>query len=66
MLLTTRPSSSPSPPPCSESGDSPSELQVDQISEAHLLLLEDAIRDEVRMKRSIHETSKDMLMKMFK
>ena len=30
------------------------------------MLLEDAIRDEVRMKRSIYETSKDMLLKLFK
>lgn len=36
------------------------------ISEAHLALLEDAIRDAVRSKRSVYEGSKEMLLKLFK
>ena len=36
------------------------------LTEAHLMTLEDAIRDAVRVKRSVHEGSKDSLMKMFK
>ena len=36
------------------------------MSEAHLMTLEDAIRDAVRQSRSVYEGSKENLMKMFK
>ena len=36
------------------------------MSEAHILALEDAIRDALRLKRSIYEGSKEMLVKLFK
>jgi hypothetical protein len=36
------------------------------FSEAHLAALEDAIRDAVRMKRSVYEGSKESLLKLFR
>ena len=36
------------------------------LSEAHLGMLEDSIRDAVRNKRSVYEGSKEMLLKLFK
>ncbi|KAJ9506292.1 hypothetical protein QJQ45_013870, partial [Haematococcus lacustris] len=36
------------------------------LSEAHLAALEDAIRDAVRAHRSVYESSKEMLLKLFK
>jgi len=36
------------------------------LTDAHLMTLEDAIRDAVRMRRSVYEGSKEMLMRLFK
>ncbi|GAX82495.1 hypothetical protein CEUSTIGMA_g9922.t1 [Chlamydomonas eustigma] len=36
------------------------------LSDAHMMILEDAIRDAVRNKRSVYEGSKDALLKLFK
>ena len=35
------------------------------LSEAHLATLEDNIRDALRMKRSVYEGSKELLLKLF-
>ena len=45
---------------------SPSGGEGRGLSEAHILALEDAIRDALRAKRSIYEGSKEMLVKLFK
>lgn len=45
---------------------SPSGGEGRPLSEAHILALEDAIRDALRLKRSIYEGSKDMLVKLFR
>ncbi len=37
-----------------------------ELTEAYLMILEDALRDAVRQRRTVHETSKDMLVKMFR
>mmetsp|Transcript_34365 Transcript_34365/g.76299 ORF Transcript_34365/g.76299 Transcript_34365/m.76299 type:complete len:1172 (-) Transcript_34365:306-3821(-) len=36
------------------------------LTEAHLMILEDAIRDALRMRRSVYEGSKEMLLRLFK
>jgi hypothetical protein len=45
---------------------SPTRGEGRPISEALVLALEDAIRDALRLKRSIYEGSKEMLLKLFK
>ena len=60
----------PPPPPtvsphCSEGPDGGGGTEA-APTEAHLMLLEDAIRDAVRMRRTVYEGSKDFLMKLFK
>ncbi len=36
------------------------------ITEAHLVALEDALRDAARMNRSVYEGSKEMLLRLFR
>lgn len=51
--------------PCSSPG-TPGAPGGGAISEAALMALDDEIRDAIRARRTVYESSKDMLMRMFK